>query len=119
MLSATELAEMRATTLASLPDTCSIQTKTIEDDGQGGQTEEYNTSASGVPCRVKADNIRTAEIIAQDGVRLQQTYTVTFAHDRTVNKTDRIVWNGKTLEVITTLENSWQLHMRVSCVEVV
>lgn len=119
MLSAADLAEMRATTLAGLPDTCSIEVKTIFDDGQGGQVEDYETSATNVPCRVKADNIRVAEIIAQEGVRLQQTYTVTFAYNRTVSNTDRIVWNGKTLEVITTLPNSWQLHMRVSCVEVV
>lgn len=119
MFTAAELAEMRATTLASLPDTCTIQTKSIADDGQGGQTESYATSASGVACRVKADNIRVAEIIAQDGVRLQQTYTATFAHDRVLNKTDRIIWNAKTLEVITEKSNSWQLHKQVSCVEVV
>ncbi len=119
MLTASELASMRATTLASLPDVCSIATRTLTDDGQGGQNESYTTSATDVPCRVKADNIKTAEIIAQQGVRLQQTYTVTFAYDRTFSKTDRITWNGKTLEVITTLENSWQLHKRVSCVEIV
>jgi SPP1 family predicted phage head-tail adaptor len=119
MFSATDLENMRATTLASLPDTCTIQTKTVVSDGQGGQTESYNTSASNVPIRVKADNIKTAEIIAQDGVRLQQTYTATFAYDRVLNKTDRIVWNGKTLEVITSLDNSWQLHKHYSCVEVV
>jgi hypothetical protein len=119
MLSVTDLAEMRATTLASLPDTCTIQTKSVASDGQGGFTESYATSASNVPIRVKADNIKTAEIIAQAGVRLQQTYTATFAYDRTLNRTDRIVWGSKTLEVITSLDNSWQLHKRYSCVEVV
>lgn len=119
MFTAAELTEMRATATAALPDTCDIQTKSLTSDGQGGYSESHTTSASNVACRVKADNIKVAEIIAQDGVKLQQTYTVTFAHDRTVNKTDRIVWNSKTLEVITSLDNSWQIHKRVSCVEIV
>jgi head-tail adaptor len=118
MFTATELADMRATATASLPDTCDIQAKSLTSDGQGGYSESYTTSASSVACRVKSDNIKVAELIAQGGVKLQQTYTFTFAYNRTLNKTDRLVWNSRTFEVIALFDNSWQLHKRVSCIEI-
>jgi hypothetical protein len=121
MLTATELTDMRATADAALPDTCTIQTKAIVSDGQGGSTESYSTSASDVACRVKAAVLTRglAEIMAQSGVKLHQVYEVTFTNSRTLNKTDRIMWSGKTLEVVTTFDNSWQVHKKVACTEVV
>jgi SPP1 family predicted phage head-tail adaptor len=113
-----DLASMRETINESLPDTCTIQSKTITSDGMGGQTEAYATTATNVPCRVKADNIRVAEQIAQGAVKVVQTFTFTLAFDRAIARTDRIVWNARTFEVVTSLDNSWQLHKRVTCAEV-
>lgn len=118
MLTANELASMRETINESLPDTCTIQSKTITSDGMGGQTEAYTTSATNVPCRVESDNIRVAEQIAQGAVKVVQTFTFTLAFDRAIARTDRIIWNARTFEVVTTLDNSWQLHRRVTCAEV-
>lgn len=116
MLTADELADMRETVNESLPDTCTIQSKTTSSDGMGGFTETWANTYTGVPCRVKADNLNPKELVENDTIKGKQTYTITLAHNQTVNSTQRIVWNTQTFEIVAPRENSWQLHKRLVCI---
>ncbi len=52
MLTASDLAFMKATQNKALPNTCTIQRRTLTSDGMGGYIESWSDLATGVPCRI-------------------------------------------------------------------
>lgn len=118
-----ELEAMRGIVEESLPDTATVQTRTQTTDDYGGQGETWTGSRT-VACRlqfVDGDVSRTyTDAIKGAGIEAQQLYVVTLSHDAGVLKTDRLVINGSTYDVVTDplKTRSEQLAVRVLVKEV-
>lgn len=122
LLSAAELASMRATLNRTLPDTATIQRNTLQSDGSGG-TEVASTATTGpFACRVAIPAVTGTrsgreEVIAGrlDAVGI---WTITLPAGTDVKAQDRIIVGSRTFEVTVPLRpRSWQLSCRVLCTE--
>lgn len=118
MLSADEIAGMRATLLASLPDTGTIQRNTPEDDGQGGHEDAWTTLAT-TRLRVAPVGRTPQERAIADRVTSESLWTVTLPSGQDVTARDRIAVGGRTFEVVAVLAGSWVLARRVVAVEII
>ena len=116
-LNQADLDYMRASVDETLPDTCTLQDVTRV-NGPLGSEDTYSDAATLVPCRVSTSGNMPQELRQNDAVLNKILYYVTLQYDKTLNPRQRIVWNSKTLEVITERANSWQVHKRVVCIEV-
>ena len=115
MLSAAEVAAMRATQGEALPDTCSRERVTLTADGTGGHTQETATVA--YTCRVSPTSGRDLEVAAR--LTSERTLTVTLPWDADVISEDALLIGGRRLEVIAPLVGgAWQTALRVLAVEV-
>ena len=119
MLTATELAAMRATQATAMPDTCVISRPTLTPDGAGGQTEGFATVAT-VACRVGPMGNRGEERAIAERMGAVTPYMVTVPTTTDVRTQDRIVVGARTFEVATVLDTeAWETARRVACIEVV
>lgn len=119
MLTDDEVTAMRSTTSSALPDTCTIRRPTSASDSMGGQTITWADHATGVPVRVSPVALVAGEQLVGDRLSGRKVWLLTFGHDQDVALTDRIVFDGRTFEVVAIDgERSWQLSLRVHCVEV-
>jgi SPP1 family predicted phage head-tail adaptor len=115
MLSATEVAAMRAIQGEALPDTCSRERVTLTADGTGGHTQKTDTQS--YACRVAPTSGRDLEIAAR--LTSAVTFTVTLPWDADVISEDALLIGGRRLEVIAPLVGgAWQTALRVLAVEV-
>ncbi len=127
MLSKQELDDIRADLDSLLPDTCSVQRKTLASDGMGGKKETWTTVAGleSVPCSVGTGNIspREADLVAaldkETTVKTSAALPVMFTvpAGTAIEKADRIVWTGRTFGVVAALPRSAELRRRVLAVE--
>lgn len=119
LLSARELASMRATMAASLPDTCVIQRKTLTADGQGGRSEAW-AAAGTVACRIAPLQVRgQAEVAAAGRVLETGDFIATLPNGTDVRAVDRLVSGGVTYEVVKVKgPRSWELSRRCQVVVV-
>lgn len=100
-----EIDGMRQTIIDHFFDTCDILGKGgTTSDGQGGTIDAgYTTKATNVPCGVSSE---TGREVSQDGrVQFVQSFNVRLPWNADVTPPDRIVWNGKMLEVQSTTGN--------------
>jgi len=107
MLTAAELASMRATAAAALPGTCSVQRSTRTPDGMGGYSDDFDEVAS-VACRIAPLGSGGQEaIIAQklEGVSLCR---VIVPQGTDVQESDRLLADGRLFEVVGTLARTWE-----------
>ncbi len=117
MLSATELAAMRATLNASLPDTAQVQTLTRTADGMGGYTESWTLGAS-YSCRLSSRGV-PQEYLQQAAVQGAQYWMVTLPYNAAVTRQDRLIVGGKMLSIVGFQSGgAWETAKRVVCVEV-
>lgn len=118
MISATELAQMRADVTASLTDTATVQTRALANDGAGNAVETYSGSTT-VACRLRYASGGKPSYPKQrsgDQSQPQQLWVVTLPYDASVNETDHLLINGETYEVVTANEErSLELCQRVLC----
>lgn len=121
MLPARDLAAMRREMQRMLPDTATIQRRTIASDGGGGQTETRATLAASVPCRIApTGGGESGSAMSDDGdrVRDESTHVVTFANGQDITETDRILIDGSTYEVLLVRQRgTWELTRRCEVVE--
>lgn len=118
MLTAAELAAMRATQAEAMPDTCIVSRPTLTADGSGGQTEGWATAAT-VACRVAPMGARGAERAIAERMGAVMAYVVTVSTTTDVRSQDRIVVGARTFEVVTVLDGeAWETARRVACTEV-
>lgn len=93
-----EIADARAEQATMLPDTCTVQRKTLVSDGGGGQIERWDPVATGVACRLHPASVTSGggTGIAPGGGRLNDatTHIVTFDAKGDVKLEDRIVVDG-------------------------
>jgi hypothetical protein len=104
MVTASELADIRAAAIGFLPDTATVMRRTLTDDGVGGTTVSY-TSAGTVNCRLVFSGSKSEPTMKdrEEGGRItaQQFYLVTLAHDADIVQTDRLAINGDTFELLS------------------
>ena len=97
LLQATDLQYMRAETRKAMPDTISIQRKSLDSDQQGGFTESWADAYQDVPARLAAGSSR--EVASTGRQDLQADFTLTVAYDQSIEQTDRVVHASGTFEV--------------------
>jgi head-tail adaptor len=118
MLSAADLAAMRATLTESLPDTAQVQRATRAPDGMGGFTETLTTVAT-VPCRLAPSGNTPVEQVVAERVTDRALWTLTLPAQTDVAATDRVVVGARTFEVVGVLSpRSDELCTRLVAVEV-
>ena len=104
LLTDSDLACMRATLEDSLPDTATIKTRTQTTDDYGGEGEVWGGTAT-TTCRISfaGDDVAAAftDQPVGAGVDPQQLYVVTLPYGTAINKTDRLVINGTTYDVVS------------------
>lgn len=115
LLEVSELAEIRATQLEALPDTATLQTRTLASDGAGGQTSSWaNAGTSACRLMFAGNNPTYRDMAVAMKIAPQQLFIVTLPHDATIAETSRLIINGTTYDAITALnERSWQTAKRL------
>ena len=88
---------MRTAQESALPGTATITRKTVVADGIGGQTETWQTLASGVACRLAPMSYR--ERIAAQQFGGEETWHLTLPYGQDVTAADRVTTGGITYEV--------------------
>jgi head-tail adaptor len=117
MLSPAELASMRATLLASLPDTAQVRRATRTSDGMGGTIDTWTTVAT-VACRVSPSHNTPTEQAIANQVRGRVLWTLTLPAGTSVRSDDRVLVGSRTFEVLGVLApRSYELATRIVAVE--
>jgi len=113
LLPADEIAAMQATQNDALPDTCTIQTRSIVNT-KGSVSESYANTYTGVACRLGAMNYQKAEREIGAVLASQTDYVLTVKNDQAVSPTDRVVHNSVTYEVMAVSNDkaSWLFARR-------
>ncbi|HPV11713.1 MAG TPA: head-tail adaptor protein [Verrucomicrobiota bacterium] len=111
LLPSDELAALRATQEAALPDTAAIRRITRTSDGAGGHTESEATVTT-VACRMAQIGNGSERLIAER-LSLAESVVVTMPYGTDVRLTDRLLISGVTWEVVAILERSWSTALRV------
>lgn len=124
LLSAADLAGMRATAAQAFPDACTIERKTVVSDGGGGQTETWAPLAAGVACRISPLKGGEATSGTSDGASAgdraldETTHVVTMANGQDITEADRIVIGARSYEVLLVRQRGeWELTRRVDVQE--
>jgi len=112
MLSAADLATLRAAQAAALPDLATVQTKNPTDDGYGRKTFSYVNGAV-IACRLGPSE--QVEMPQPDGGLKYDTQAwVTVAQATTIALDARLVINDHTYEVIAVATTAaWETANRV------
>jgi len=114
MLSATDLATMRATQALALPDTATRTRKIETPDGMGGYTTTDSTTT--YACRIAPTSGRELEIAAR--LTSAVAFTMTLPYNADVVASDELVVSGRTLKIMAVLAGgAWQTALRVLAVE--
>jgi len=118
MLSSADIAAMRATLSASMPDNAQVQRALRTSDGAGGFAETWTTIAT-VPCRVAPSGLTPTEQVIAERVRSRAVWTLTLPAGTDVTTADRVIVGTRTYEVVGMLTpRSYELATRFVAVEV-
>lgn len=111
MLSAAELTAIREAIEDLLPDTCHILSKTLTNDGSGGQSAAWGTATASVACRL--DPINGVESQVGGVLQPYHSYTLTLPHGTTIKETYRVKM-GTRLFAVSSVDDSksWQASVR-------
>lgn len=116
-LDAGEIALMRDEVATTLPETVVITRAAGASDGMGGSTRTWSPAGT-VNARVDP-SWRIGDEREQGGRSIGvSNWVVVMAHDVDVQRSDRIVHQGRTLEVTEVrTPQSWELLTRAECVQ--
>ncbi|MDQ5960159.1 MAG: Head-tail adaptor protein [Pseudomonadota bacterium] len=117
MLSASELAAMRATQAEALPGTAVISRNSPTSDGMGGWTDAW-VAVGTVDARLAAAQESGAERLIADRIVGLDAWIITTPQGTDVTERDRVVIDSRTFEVVTVLPWSWETARRVVATEV-
>jgi hypothetical protein len=115
MLTSTELNQLRADWVAEFADVAIVKNRTLTSNGRGGQVPTWTGTAE-IACRFEFASGDVAASYSDQpsggGVRPQQLYVVTTAHDAQVLQTDHLVISGQEYEVVTQLKTRSEMVTR-------
>lgn len=107
MLSEDEIAAMRATATASLPETIEVQRATRAADGAGGSTVSWQAVAT-YPARLApAGGEDVREYAGRLGERAM--WRITLPAEADVRPFDRLALAGRTYDVVAVHMRSWEV----------
>ncbi len=98
MLSAVELTAARATQALTMTNTATIQRPTHASDGMGGTRTTWATVGT-TACRTTAAGAQDSQLVAGQ-LRERASWRVTAPALTDIRTTDRLVIDGRTLEVV-------------------
>ena len=107
MLSADEIAAMRATATASLPETIEVQRATRAADGAGGQAVSWSPAGTYPGRLAPAGGEDEREFAGR--VAGRSLWRITLPAEADVRLDDRVVVGGRTFEVLGVRARSFEL----------
>jgi head-tail adaptor len=118
MLSAADLAQMRAAQAAALPDTATIKSAEAGRSDTGGITKDWSGTTT-VACRLSSRGV-PQEYLALGATRGVQYWMVTLPHGAAVTADNRLVIGARTLEIVGFASGGeWETALRAVCKEAV
>lgn len=100
MLSAAELADLRATVEANLPDRCELLEPQRVSDGAGGYTESLVSVQANVPCAVASINEDPREQVVGGRITSVATHTATVPTATVVRSTMVLQHKGSDYHIV-------------------
>ena len=109
---------MTSTPTHLLDQTITIQRSTVTQDAMGGPSVSWSNEYTGVRARVQPQS--GSESFRAGGKRSQQSFQIFVAGSQDVLNTDRIVWNSKTLKIISPPKDPQGagVLLRIDCEEI-
>lgn len=98
-LSTLEIAQLRADAADYMPDTCTIQVKTVSRNSTGGFTESWASTYTSVACRLAPLQSQNVETLEGSQITSATRWVLTVAHNQTLDETMRVVHGSDTYEV--------------------
>lgn len=100
-----------------LTDTCDIREYTAISDMEGGQTDTWTTTETDVPCHFAPAGAGIERIIGERlSAEVQWVGRLPLSVTR-LDPRDRIVWNGRSLEVVFVLDRTNRIVQVVAAKE--
>lgn len=99
MLTARELADLRAEALDLMPSTCRIE-RPVVTITYGATSEAWGTAVASVACRFDPDKTRKEENVISDREAMVTRYQLTLPYNTDIQAGDRLIYNGGTYELI-------------------
>lgn len=119
LLSANDLADMRATQADARPDTCTISRPSRTYTGPGTADPTYSDLATGVAVRISLRREQPVETGIAAAVQGRIWWQASLPYDQAIDRDDRVVISGTTYEVIGILSaGSWMTDKMVALVQV-
>lgn len=116
MISAVEMATLRATETLSFTTTATVYRKVAVTDTSGGFTNTY-TAAATYPCSFGAYPVRPREREAGERIQLIAQWSFVFPASAMILATDRITVGTRTFEVVSSGIGSDDVVLKVICTE--
>lgn len=119
LLTAAELASMRATQAQAWPDVATHLTPTSTANAVGEGVITWGTAETAIPCRLAPMQGFTRISSVATETATVPNWVVTMAYDGVVNPGDRLVIGSRTYEVFNVSDDfAWRTAIRVECVTV-
>jgi head-tail adaptor len=115
-LDAATLAELTAVDLSFMDKTATIQSPTATDDGAGGTSTSWTTTAT-VPCRIGPLNQAYAELVVDALQTTQSFWTIDLPAGTDVGMHQRILVDGRTFAVVRSMAGSFETSRSYICKE--
>lgn len=117
MISAAEMAGLRATETLSFTTTATVHRKVAVDDTSGGSTDTYPVVAT-YPCSFGPYPVRPREREASERIRLVAQWAFVFPASAVILATDRVTVGTRTFEVVSSGIGSDDVVLKVICTEI-
>jgi hypothetical protein len=109
MVSAAQMAQMRADQDGALPDTCSVSRPTSGRNSIGEGTTIWTVQGTALPCRVRAAQLQPSRLPVGEQQAIVTSWVVSLEWDQSLLEGDRVTLSGGQVFEITdtTAEESW------------
>ena len=111
LLQGNDLAYLRTESQTAMPDSVTIQRKTLVSDQQGGFTEGWADVYQNIRGRVSITGGSESASEGRQNVKVDAMLTV--AYDQSIEQSDRVLHGGQTYEILSVdTGKTWQLAQR-------
>lgn len=119
VITAQELADMRAVADNFFPDTCTIQTRTESVDALGGVVISYSNTYTDVACRLDPQVSGADENVTNLALEAESWWMLNIPYNQAIDVEDRVIHDSKTYEVRQVMDtNSYRTIRRARLVRV-
>ena len=111
LLQSNDLAYLRTESRTAMPDSVTIQRKTLVSDQQGGFTEGWADVYQNIQGRVSVSS--GSESVSEGRQDVKVDATLTLAYDQSIEQSDRVLHGGQTYEIVSVdAGKTWALAQR-------